>query len=119
MTSAYKDPVENQRVKKFFDKFVTGFFVVTLGVLRYCSRYYVKPNHYSVIIYDVFGKQVKVDSIRTEFNTKQVAQNYISEYQKRFPHYDFGLGCEFPEIKLSLIQKIWSRLKIMNSHVSS
>lgn len=31
--SAYKDPVENHHMKKIIDKFVTGFFVVTWGIL--------------------------------------------------------------------------------------
>jgi hypothetical protein len=30
---AYKDPVENQHMEKILDKFVTRFFVVTLGIL--------------------------------------------------------------------------------------
>ena len=110
--SAYKDPVENQHMKKILDKLVTGFFVVTLGILWYCStKYYVKPNHYSIVIYDVFGKPVNTNEIRTEFQTKQVAQSYISEYQNRFPHYDFGLGCELPQIKVNLFQKIFRKIK--------
>jgi hypothetical protein len=79
--SAYKDPVENHHMKKIIDKFVTGFFVVTLGILSYCStKQYVKPNQHTIIIYDVFGKQLKIDGIKTNFNTCQVANNYILEY---------------------------------------
>ncbi len=55
---AYKDPVENQRMGKILDRFVTGFFVVTLGILWYCSsKYQVRQEQYRIIIYDVFGKQ--------------------------------------------------------------
>ena len=102
--SAYKDPVENHHMKKILDKIVTGFFVVILGALWYCSsKYQVKPNHYSIVIYDVFGKQVEIDEIRTNFKTQKVAQSYISEYQKRFPHYGFSMAIEMPQIKRNLI----------------
>jgi len=85
--SAYKDPVESQDMKKIPDRCVTGFFVATLGILWYFStRYYVKPNNHTVIIYDVFGKQIKLDEIRSNFKTHKVALSYISEYKRRFTH---------------------------------
>ena len=100
VTSAYKDPVENQDMLKILDKLVTGFFVVTLGILWYCSsKYQVIPNHYTIIIYDVFGKQSKINGIRTNFKTREVAQSYISEYQKRFPFLDFSMALEPLDIK--------------------
>ena len=110
MTSAYKDPVENQNMNKILDKIITGFFVLTLGILWYCSvRYYVKPNQYTIIVYDIFGKQVKIGGIRTNFKTHAAAQSYISEYQKRFAHYYFSMDTEIPEIKRSAALKIFKK----------
>jgi len=104
VTSAYKDPVENQNMNKILDKFVTGFFVAILGILWYCSsRYYVKPSQYTVVVYDIFGKESVIDGIRTRFKTIQVAQSYISEYQKRFEGYDFSIAQEIPIIRNSRI----------------
>ena len=95
VTSAYKDPVENQGVIKRLDKFVTGFFVVTFGILWYCSsKYQVKLSHYTIIVHDIFGKQSKINGIRTSFRTLEVTQSYISEYQKRFE----GLVFQWPKI---------------------
>ncbi len=109
-TSAYKDPVENHYVQKIADKFITGFFVVTLGILWYCStRYYVKPKECTIVIYDVFGKQVKINELRTNFKTKEVAKSFISEYQKRFPHYDFSMAVETPEIKKNTVLRIFKK----------
>ena len=109
---AYKDPVENQHVKKIIDKFVTGIFVVIFGILWYCStRYYVKPNQYTIVIYDIFGKQIKIDAIRTDFRTYQVANNYILEYQNRFPHYSFSLATEMPDIKQRKVLKIFKKIQ--------
>ncbi|MDH3486940.1 MAG: hypothetical protein OEL82_02710 [Nitrosopumilus sp.] len=85
---------------KIPDKFVTGFFIVTLGILWYCSsKYQVNPSQYTVIVYDVFGRQTKIDGIRTRFKTINVAQSYISEYQKRFEDYSFSMAQEIPIIK--------------------
>ena len=98
--SAYKDPVENQHMIKILDKFVTGFFVVVLGIAWYCStKFYVKPGNHSIVVYDVFGKEVKMEGVRVDFKTYNVAQSYISEYKKRFPHYNFAMAIEVPEIK--------------------
>ena len=105
---AYKDPVENQYVKEIFDKFVTGFFVVMLGILWYCSsKHQVRPEQYKIVIYDVFGKQVRIDGVRTTFSTYKVAANYISEYQDRFPHYDFSMAQEIIEIKRRTFARIF------------
>ena len=107
---AYKDPVENQRMGKILDRFVTGFFVVTLGILWYCSsKHQVRQEQYRIIIYDVFGKQVKIDGVRISFSTYRVATNYISEYQDRFPHYDFSMATEISEIKRRPLLRIFKK----------
>lgn len=85
---------------KSLDKFVTGFFVVIFGILWYCSsRYQVKPSHYTIVVHDVFGKQTKINGIRTSFRTLEVTQSYISEYHERFEGYGFSIGQDFPIIK--------------------
>ncbi len=107
VTSAYKDPVKNQNMKKITDKIITGFFVGALGLLWYCStRYYTRQNYHKIIIYDVFGKQVNSEEIRTEFKLYQVAQSHISEYQKRFPQYQFSMAAYMPETRRTIFKKI-------------
>lgn len=97
--SAYKDPVENQHMQKILDKFVTGFFIVTLAALWYCTKCFVKPNQYRIVIYDILGNQVYIDGVRTSFNTHRVANSFISEYQNRFSQYRFSISSEMPTIK--------------------
>jgi len=64
-----------------FDKCITAFFVAVLGILWYCSsKYYVRPNQYTVMIYDIFGNEIKMNGVRINFKMKEVAQSYISEY---------------------------------------
>jgi len=98
-------------MKRILNKFVTGFFVVTLKILWYCSsKYQVKPNQYMILIYDVFGNQIKINEIRTSFSTYRVTNSYISEYQNRFPHYDFSMAAEMPEIKRKTLLRIFKRV---------
>lgn len=86
-------------MKEILDKIVTWFFVIVLGILWYSTKRNIKPNEYTIVIYDVFGKQVKTNEIRVNFKTQKVAQSYILEYQKNFPHYNFSINTEIPEIK--------------------
>jgi hypothetical protein len=90
-------------VIKIIDDTITGFFIITLGILWYATRYFVKQNQYRIIIYDVLGNQVNVDGIRTNFNTPKVANNYIMEYQNRFSQYSFSMASEMPVIKRNWI----------------
>ena len=109
MISAYKDPVENQHMRKIIDKIMTGFFVTIFGILWYCTKCIVKPNQYKIIIYDIFGNQISLDGVRTCFNTSKVANNYILEYQERFSHYNFSLSSEMPEIKRNRLVEIFKK----------
>ena len=110
MISAYKDPVENQHMIKIIDKIITGFFIITLGILWYSTRCFVKHNQYKIIIYDVLGNQIDMDWIRTNFNTPKVANIYILEYQNRFSHYNFSMATEMQDIK-----RDWILEKIKNN----
>ena len=107
MISAYKDPVENQHMIKIIDKIITGFFVITLGILWHSTRCFVKHDQYKIVIYDVFGNQMGMDGVRTSFNTLKVANNYILEYQNRFSHYNFSMATEMPVNKRNwILEKI-------------
>jgi len=95
-------------MKKIFDKCITGFFVAVLGILWYCStRYDVKSDQYTIIIYDIFGKEVEIDGVRTNFKIREVAQSHISEYKNRFQHYSFSIQEEI---------QIKTRLKILKKN---
>ena len=100
VVSPYKDPVEIHIMKKILDRLVTGFFVLSFGIIWFFSiRYHVKPNQYSIIVYDLLGKEFKLEGIRTSFKTKQVAISFLKEYKSCFPHYDFTIGEQIPEFK--------------------
>ena len=86
------------------DKIITGIFVGIFATMWFFStRYYEKPKQYSIIVYDIFEKQISIDGLRTEFQTVEVATSYIKEYQKSFPQYSFSLESPIPEIKRKTI----------------
>ena len=113
IVSPYKDPAKIHFMKKFFDRFVTGFFVLTFGIIWFFStHYYVKTKPYQIIAYDVYGKKITPEEIRTKFQTSDVAISYIKEYQMSFPHLSFSIESDIPEIrKRSLMKKILQRVQ--------
>ncbi len=81
-------------------------------MLWYCStKYYVRTNRYSIITYNVLGEQVKIDEIRTEFKNYKVAQSYISDYQEKFPYYDFSLTSDIHELKNNSVPRIFKKFR--------
>lgn len=56
-----------------------------------------RPKKYTVVVFDVFGKQSKIDGIRTEFKTHDVAWSFMKQYKKSYPLYNFALVSDMPE----------------------
>ncbi len=107
---AYKDHVKNQLMKEIINKLITYFFVGVFGIAWYfTSRYQIKQDRYEIVIYDVLGKQIFIDGLRTSFSTYKVAINYISEYQNRFPHHDFSMLTNIPEVRRKPILGIFKK----------
>ena len=50
-----------------------------------------RPKKYDVIIFDVFGKESKIDGIRTQFKTHDVAWSFMKQYKETYPLYNFAL----------------------------
>jgi len=58
------------------------------------------------MIYDIFGKEIKIEGVRTNFKIKEVAQSHISEYKKRFQYHTFSIGEEIQtKRKLRIFKK--------------
>ena len=75
---------------------ITAVFVFALSwVLK--TRPVKRPNHYNVIIYDVFGNESAIEGLRTEFKTHDVAWSFMKQYKKSYPLYNFALVSESPK----------------------
>ena len=49
------------------------------------------PKRYLVAIFDIFGKESKIDGLRTEFKNHDVAWSFMKFYKKSYPLYNFAL----------------------------
>ncbi len=76
---------------------VAGEYVVLGAVFVFAMTWLIKakphnrPRHYSVMIFDVFGKQTVIEGIRTEFKTYDVAWSYMKQYKQMYPLCNFAL----------------------------
>ena len=55
-----------------------------------------RPGRYFVKVYDVFGQESKIDGIRNEFTTHDVAWSFMKQYKKSYPLYNFALVSDLP-----------------------
>jgi hypothetical protein len=55
------------------------------------ARPHNRPKKYDVIVFDVFGKESKIEGIRTEFKTHDVAWSFMKQYKDTYPLYNFAL----------------------------
>ena len=93
-------------MKKFYDKIVTGFFVVILGTIWYLSTKCHIVQNYNITVYDMLGKQIIIDGLRINFKNQRVARSYILEYQKRFSQYEFFISPDSHAIKEKFIPRL-------------
>ena len=61
------------------------------------ARPHNRPKKYDVVLFDVFGKESKIDGIRTQFKTHDVAWSFMKQYKKEYPLYNFALVSDLPK----------------------
>lgn len=82
---------------------IAGEYVILGAVFVFALAWLLKakphnrPKQYSVITFDIFGKKNKIDGIRTEFKTHDVAWSFMKQYKKSYPLYNFALISENPK----------------------
>lgn len=55
-----------------------------------------KPQRYLVKVFDVCGVETRIDGIRDEFKTHDVAWSFMKEYKKSYPLFNFALVSDLP-----------------------
>ena len=61
------------------------------------ARPHNRPKNYHVVVFDVFGKESKIEGIRTEFKTHDVAWSFMKQYKALYPLYNFALVSKQPK----------------------
>ena len=70
------------------------------------ARPHNRPKHYSIIVFDVFGKESIISGIRTEFTTHDVAWSFMKQYKKSYPLYNFALVSDSPRSEKKTIFRL-------------
>jgi len=55
-----------------------------------------KPQKYLIKVFDICGVETRIDGIRSEFKTHDVAWSFMKEYKKFYPLYNFALVSDLP-----------------------
>jgi hypothetical protein len=55
-----------------------------------------RPRSYLVKVFDVFGNEIQIEGLRTEFQTHDVGWSFIKQYKKAYPLYNFALVSDLP-----------------------
>ena len=61
------------------------------------ARPHNRPKQYSIVIFDVFEKKIKIDGMRTQFKTHDVAWSFMKQYKKEYPLHNFALVSDLPK----------------------
>ena len=74
-----------------------GFVIVLAAALIFTIAWlfqaipHRRTKNYSIISFDVFGQESKIDGLRTEFKTYDVAWSFMKQYKKSYPLHHFAL----------------------------
>ncbi|NIP62775.1 MAG: hypothetical protein GWN01_06630 [Nitrosopumilaceae archaeon] len=61
------------------------------------ARPHSRPKSYSMVVFDVFGNETKIDGIRTEFKTHDVGWSFMKQYKQLYPLNNFALVSHTPK----------------------
>jgi len=103
-----------QTIPAFFTSFFKeAIIVIVVGAaLLFVATWLVRahPYHhtknYHLICFDIFGKELSPDGLRTEFKTNDVAWSFMKEYKKSYPLYNFALVTDSDSEKKTIIRYI-------------
>ena len=96
-------------VIQFFKEF--GAVIVMMAVFAFAvtwllrAKPHKRPQNYSIIVYDVYGNESKIDGLRTDFKTHDVAWSFMKQYKKFYPLYNFAMVSDLPNSEKMTIFK--------------
>ena len=62
-----------------------------------------RPKKYSIVCFDVYGKETVMPGIRTEFKNHDVAWSFMKQYKEEYPLSNFALVSELKQDKKKVI----------------
>lgn len=70
---------------------LAAVFVFALAWLLKARPRAGRPGRYSVVVFDVYGAESRIDGLRTSFSTHDVAWSYMKNYKSEYPLHNFAL----------------------------
>jgi hypothetical protein len=61
------------------------------------ARPHNRPKQYSIVVFDVFGKKIKIEDMRIQFKTHDVAWSFMKQYKIEYPLHNFALVSDLPK----------------------
>ena len=55
------------------------------------ARPHNRPKKYAIVIFDVYGHESKIDGLRVDFKTHDVAWSFMKQYKKSYPLHNFAM----------------------------
>jgi hypothetical protein len=93
----------------FFKEFGAAIIMISVFIFAIAwllkAKPHKRPQHYFVVPYDVFGNTSKIDGLRTEFKTHDVAWSFMKQYKKSYPLYNFALVSNNPNSERKTISR--------------
>ena len=94
-----------QTIPNIFQTFFksAGEYVILASVFAFALAWLLKakphhrPKKYSIVVFDVYGGKSKIDGIRTEFKTHDVAWSFMKQYKELYPLFNFALVSQMPK----------------------
>lgn len=82
-------------VTSFFKE--AGFAVILGAVFIFAFAWFLKakpsnrPKDYTIVIFDIYGNQVQLDGLRTDFKNHDVAWSFMKQYKESYPMNNFAM----------------------------
>ncbi|CAE6497907.1 MAG: hypothetical protein QXE84_03795 [Candidatus Nitrosotenuis sp.] len=87
-------------VSGFFREVGGAFMLVFVFAFAFAwflrARPHSRPKKYAIVAFDVFGNQVELDGLRTEFRNHDVAWSFMKQYKKDHPLHNFAMVADTP-----------------------
>ena len=88
-----------QTVPNFFWPYLKeiGFAFIIIGAFVFAISWFLKarphnrPRHYSIVVFDIDGRETILPGIRTEFRNHDVAWSFMKQYKASYPLNNFAL----------------------------
>lgn len=82
-------------VTSFFKE--AGIAIILGAVFVFAFAWFLKakpskrPKDYSIVIFDVYGNQIQLDGLRTDFKNHDVAWSFMKQYKELYPMNNFAM----------------------------